>query len=80
MEAGLSEPAALALSDEGVLYIADQSNNRVRAVDLATGVIRTVAGTGTAGYNGDGCGCDGNRSGRSQRIGACVRWHAVHCR
>jgi sugar lactone lactonase YvrE len=54
VEAGLSEPAALALSEEGVLYIADQSNNRVRAVDLATGVIRTVAGTGTAGYNGDG--------------------------
>ena len=46
VEAGLSEPAALALSDEGILYIADQSNNRVRAVDLATGVIRTVAGTG----------------------------------
>jgi len=54
VEAGLSEPAALTLSDEGVLYIADQSNNRVRAVDLATGVICTVAGTGTAGYNGDG--------------------------
>ena len=54
VEAGLSEPAALALSDDDVLYIADQSNNRVRAVDLATGVIRTVAGTGTAGYNGDG--------------------------
>ena len=54
VEAGLSEPAALALSDEGVLYIADQSNNRVRAVDLTTGVIRTVAGTGMAGYNGDG--------------------------
>ena len=54
VEAGLNEPAALAVSDEGILYIADQSNNRVRAVDLATGVIRTVAGTGTAAYNGDG--------------------------
>ncbi|MEO5863586.1 MAG: hypothetical protein ABIQ79_00910 [Nitrospiraceae bacterium] len=53
VEAGLNEPAALALSDEGVLYIADQSNNRVRAVDLATETIRTVAGTGTAVYNGD---------------------------
>ena len=53
-EAGLNEPAALALSDEGILYIADQSNNRVRAVDLASGMIRTVAGTGTAAYNGDG--------------------------
>jgi sugar lactone lactonase YvrE len=54
VEAGLNEPAALAVSDEGVLYIADQSNNRVRAVDLVTGVIRTVAGTGAAVYNGDG--------------------------
>ena len=54
VEAGLNEPAALALSDEGVLYIADQSNNRVRAVDLTTGVVGTVAGTGTAAYNGDG--------------------------
>src|SRR5262245_23695962 len=54
VEAGLNEPAALALSNGGILYIADQSNNRVRAVDLATGVICTVAGTGTAVYNGDG--------------------------
>ena len=54
VEAGLNEPAALAVSDRGVLYVADQSNNRVRAVDLATGVICTVAGTGTAAYNGDG--------------------------
>jgi sugar lactone lactonase YvrE len=53
VDAGLNEPAALAVSDEGVLYIADQSNNRVRAVDLTTGVICTVAGTGTAAYNGD---------------------------
>jgi len=53
VDAGLNEPAALAVSDEGVLYIADQSNNRVRAVDLTTGVIYTVAGTGTAAYNGD---------------------------
>jgi len=53
VEAGLNEPAALAVSDRGLLYIADQSNNRVRAVDLITGVICTVAGTGTAAYNGD---------------------------
>ena len=54
VEAGFNEPAALAVSDGGLLYIADQNNNRVRAVDFATGVIRTVAGTGTAAYNGDG--------------------------
>jgi len=54
VEAGLNEPAALAVGDRGILYIADQSNNRIRAVDLATGMIRTVAGTGIAAYNGDG--------------------------
>jgi sugar lactone lactonase YvrE len=53
VEAGLNEPAALAVSDKGVLYIADQSNNRVRAVDLTTGVIYSVAGTGMAAYNRD---------------------------
>lgn len=52
--AALNDPAALAVGEKRILYIADQSNNRVRAVDLATGVIRTVAGTGTAAYNGDG--------------------------
>ncbi len=36
------------------LYIADSNNDRIRKVDLATGIITTVAGTGTAGYSGDG--------------------------
>jgi sugar lactone lactonase YvrE len=49
----LNEPTALAIHG-GALYIADQSNNRVRRVDLATGRLVTVAGTGEAVYNGDG--------------------------
>jgi sugar lactone lactonase YvrE len=52
--AGLNEPVALAVGEAGMLYIADQSNNRVRAIDLNTGLIRTIAGTGAATYNGDG--------------------------
>lgn len=52
--AGLSEPSALAITDSSILYVADQNNNRVRAIDLRTGLIRTVAGTGAAAYNGDG--------------------------
>ena len=35
------------------LYIAEMGNSVIRKVDLATGLISTVAGTGTAGYNGD---------------------------
>lgn len=52
--AGLNEPTALVVSGAGVLYVADQSNHLVRAIDLTTGIIGTVAGTGSAAYNGDG--------------------------
>ncbi|MEW6542580.1 MAG: hypothetical protein AB1411_03115 [Nitrospirota bacterium] len=52
--ASLNEPTALALDGCGALYVADQSNNRVRRIDLATGIITTVAGTGEAAYTGDG--------------------------
>ncbi len=40
--------------ENGVLYIADTYNHRVRAVNLDTGVIRTVAGNGSTGFRGDG--------------------------
>jgi sugar lactone lactonase YvrE len=36
------------------LYIADSRNNQVRRVDGATGAISTIAGTGDAGFSGDG--------------------------
>jgi len=35
------------------LFIADRNNNRIRKVDLASGVITTAAGTGTSGFSGD---------------------------
>jgi DNA-binding beta-propeller fold protein YncE len=44
---------ALALRD-GVLYVADSMNNRIRAIDLESGIIDTVAGDGEARYAGDG--------------------------
>lgn len=44
----------LALDGEGRLYIADTENQRIRRVDFARGVIETVAGTGEAGFSGDG--------------------------
>jgi len=38
----------------GNLYFSDSSNQRVRRIDYITGQINTIAGTGTAGYIGDG--------------------------
>lgn len=54
ISASLQEPAAIVVDGRDRLYIADQSNNRVRAVDLGTGVISTIVGNGSAVYNGDG--------------------------
>ena len=36
------------------MYITDYSNHRVRKITVSTGVITTLAGTGTTGYTGDG--------------------------
>jgi DNA-binding CsgD family transcriptional regulator/sugar lactone lactonase YvrE len=51
--AQLDQPIALALGKRGELYVADSANHVVRQVD-ALGRITSVAGTGRAGYSGDG--------------------------
>lgn len=45
---------ALALDGQGRLYFSDIENGRIRMVDFAANVIRTIAGTGEIGYSGDG--------------------------
>jgi sugar lactone lactonase YvrE len=51
----LSVPAAIALDNSGDLFIADSPSYCViREVNLASGVITTVAGDGEAGFSGDG--------------------------
>lgn len=52
-QTALSSPTAVAVDDTGNLYIADLFNYRVRKVN-PQGIITTVAGTGQAGYTGDG--------------------------
>jgi sugar lactone lactonase YvrE len=50
--AELNQPWDVALDPSGNLYIADASNNRIRKITAATGIITTVAGNGTSGYSG----------------------------
>ncbi|MBS1599498.1 MAG: hypothetical protein JST75_14830 [Bacteroidetes bacterium] len=53
-QASLSNAFHVVADEDGNLYISDLSNNRIRRVDHATGIIKTIAGTGDAGFNGDG--------------------------
>jgi sugar lactone lactonase YvrE len=51
--AQLRKPRGIALDGDGLLYVADSGNHRIRSVDLVTGTIRTIAGS-TLGFSGDG--------------------------
>lgn len=54
--AHLRYPSDLAFDPAGDLYIADGNNHRIRKVNMTTGIITTMAGTGVAGSSGDGLG------------------------
>jgi DNA-binding beta-propeller fold protein YncE len=52
---GLTGPKGLAISeDERVMFVADCENHVVRKIDLMTGIISTVVGTGERGDGPDG--------------------------
>ena len=52
--AALAHPAAVAFDASGNLFLADANNHVIREVLAASGNIITVAGTGIAGFSGDG--------------------------
>jgi len=51
--ATLRAPHELEIGPEGDLYVADTDNSVIRAINLTTGVIRTVAGTGELGADAE---------------------------
>lgn len=54
VDALLNMPHEIQFDARGDLYIVERDNHAVRKVDMRTGVISTVAGTGEAGFSGDG--------------------------
>ena len=51
--AEVDNPYEIAVDGLGNVFISDTGNHRIREVSAATGIITTVAGTGTGGYSGD---------------------------
>lgn len=54
LSAQLNSPVDVVVDDDGVAYVADVGNQRIRAVRVMSGTITTAAGSGVAGYTGDG--------------------------
>ena len=53
IRAGIRSPGGLTFSHDGELYIAEETSHRIRKIDKERTIIH-VAGTGIAGYGGDG--------------------------
>jgi sugar lactone lactonase YvrE len=52
--ARMNQPASLAVDAAGNVFIADTQNHAIRRLDAKTGILTTIAGDGTPGFEGDG--------------------------
>lgn len=52
--ASFNEPYGITIDRAGTVYVADRHNAAVRRIDGGTGTVTTFAGTGSAGFSGDG--------------------------
>jgi thiol-disulfide isomerase/thioredoxin len=68
LEATFDAPQGLALGD-GTLFVADTDNHLIRAIDLGTGDVTTMAGTGELGYPA--------REGPARNVGLNSPWAVV---
>lgn len=50
----LNRPKDIFVNETGAIYIADTGNHRIRLITVGASKIFTIAGSGLAGYNGEG--------------------------
>ncbi len=53
VNASLFDPSGVMVDASGNVYISQYDDSRIRKIDVATGVINTIAGTGVNGFSGD---------------------------
>ena len=74
--ARFNNPAGVAVNAAGtVVYVADQANNRIRAIDVSTGTVTTIAGTGV---NGSANNADGSLATFNTPVGLAVADDALY--
>jgi len=54
INATLNGPYAIIFNEQGHLIFSDSDSDRIRSIDLESGIIQTIAGTGKPGFSGDG--------------------------
>jgi len=72
LSAQIKSPTGMAYRKQngGELFFAESGNSRVRKIQMSTGLISTLVGTGVAGYNGSGLA--GTATQLSQPLGICT--------
>jgi hypothetical protein len=53
-QAVFNAPKEMAVAPNGDIFVVDTENHAIRLIEAASGIVRTIAGTGTAGPGGDG--------------------------
>jgi len=53
-QSSIGEPYGVVIGPDGALYVCEIANHLIRRIDLMTGTMTRVAGSGNVGYSGDG--------------------------